>query len=104
MGAPGIGKTRLLDAIVALASGRGLRVLTARATPLEQDFPFGVARQLLEPRGHVLDAETRDEAMTGAAALAAPVVVDAVKMTLDRNRKCRRHVVRRHPRSVLDHR
>ncbi len=85
MGAPGIGKTRLLDATVALARGRGLRVLTARATPLEQDFPFGVARQLLEPRRHVLDAETRDEAMTGAAALAAPVVVDAVKTTLDRN-------------------
>ena len=45
-GPPGIGKSRLL--IEARSSGeqRGLRVLAARATELEQGYPFGVVRQL----------------------------------------------------------
>ena len=46
-GPPGIGKTRLLGAARALADDR--RVLSARGSELERDFPFAVVRQLLEP-------------------------------------------------------
>jgi len=46
-GLPGIGKTRLLDEIIARAEGRGVRVLRATGGELEQDLPFSVARQLL---------------------------------------------------------
>ncbi|MGW6932242.1 ATP-binding protein [Lentzea sp. NPDC054927] len=43
----GCGKSALLEAIRADATG--VRVLTANCSSLEQDFAFGVARQLLEP-------------------------------------------------------
>jgi DNA-binding CsgD family transcriptional regulator len=43
----GCGKSALLGAIRARATG--MRVLTATCSVLEQDFAFGVARQLLEP-------------------------------------------------------
>jgi DNA-binding CsgD family transcriptional regulator/tetratricopeptide (TPR) repeat protein len=43
----GCGKSALLDAIHARATD--FRVLTATCSLLEQDFAFGVARQLLEP-------------------------------------------------------
>jgi DNA-binding NarL/FixJ family response regulator len=44
-GPAGIGKTTLLDAAAAAASDRGMAVLRARGSPLERDFPFGLARQ-----------------------------------------------------------
>ena len=47
-GAGGMGKSRLLDEARLRAQGVGVRVLTARATELEQGFPFGVVRQLFE--------------------------------------------------------
>ncbi|WP_246293236.1 AAA family ATPase [Lentzea indica] len=43
----GCGKSALLDAIRTRATD--VRVLTANCSALEQDFAFGVARQLLEP-------------------------------------------------------
>ncbi len=73
-GAAGIGKTRLLEAAVSIAGEHGFLALTAQGTPLEREFAFGVARQLLEPGPAALDAAAREEAMTGAGALAAPVV------------------------------
>jgi DNA-binding CsgD family transcriptional regulator len=66
-GAAGIGKTRLLEVAAAAARADGARVLVARAGELERELPFGVIRQLLEP---VLSLEL----LTGAAALAAPVL------------------------------
>src|SRR5437588_5064589 len=48
-GAPGIGKTRLLDAARASARTRGAVVLSARASELDSEFPFGAVRQLFEP-------------------------------------------------------
>ena len=48
-GPPGIGKTRLLGCARA-AAGDDVRVLAARGSELERDFPFAVARQLLESR------------------------------------------------------
>jgi DNA-binding SARP family transcriptional activator len=48
-GPAGIGKTRLLDELRRLAVGAGVRVRSARSSPLEQDFEWGVVRQLLGP-------------------------------------------------------
>jgi len=69
-GPAGIGKTTLLRAACRgpdpWAPG-GPRVLTARGLALEQGFPYGIVRQLLDPvRGE-------DGLMDGAAALAARV-------------------------------
>jgi DNA-binding CsgD family transcriptional regulator len=48
-GAPGIGKTRLVAAAAQLAADAGMRCLSARGSPMERAFPFGLVRQLFEP-------------------------------------------------------
>ena len=48
-GGAGIGKTRLVAEARAAAARAGLTVLTARGGELEQEFAFGVVRQLFEP-------------------------------------------------------
>ena len=48
-GRAGIGKSRLLAGLRERASAEGFRVISARGTELEQGFPYGVVRQLLEP-------------------------------------------------------
>jgi ATP/maltotriose-dependent transcriptional regulator MalT len=45
----GVGKSALLLAVSQLAVEHGMQVLWAGATPLETDFAFGVAHQLLAP-------------------------------------------------------
>ncbi|HEX5291503.1 MAG TPA: AAA family ATPase [Streptosporangiaceae bacterium] len=70
-GPAGIGKTTLLRAACRGPWGPGgpggARVLTARGLALEQGFPYGIVRQLLDPvRGE-------DGLMDGAASLAARV-------------------------------
>ncbi|HEX8083474.1 MAG TPA: AAA family ATPase [Solirubrobacteraceae bacterium] len=67
-GPPGIGKTRLLEAARERARERGMVVLTARASELDRDFPFGVVRQLFEREASSL------ELLRGAAAGAAPLL------------------------------
>ncbi len=76
-GAAGIGKSRLLEEARARASELGLRVLAARATELEQGFPFGVVRQLFERPLLEADAGERERWLAGAAALAADVITGA---------------------------
>jgi DNA-binding CsgD family transcriptional regulator len=76
-GAAGMGKSRLLEAARAHASDLGLRVLAARATELEQGFPFGVMRQLFERPLLEADTDERDRWLAGAAALAADVLTGA---------------------------
>ena len=76
-GAAGMGKSRLLEEARAPASDLGLRVLAARATELEQGFPFGVVRQLFERPLLEADAGERDRWLAGAAALAADVFTGA---------------------------
>jgi AAA ATPase domain len=73
-GAPGIGKSRLLEVARQRALELGVRVLSARATELEQGFPFGVIRQLFERPLLDADMGERDRWLAGAAALAADVL------------------------------
>lgn len=67
----GCGKSALLDAVHAGAGG--LRVLTANCSALEQDFAFGVARQLLDPALAKICDRTRARWLAGPAGLALPV-------------------------------
>jgi hypothetical protein len=73
-GAAGIGKSRLLDLARLQASKSGLRALSARATELEQGFPFGVIRQLFERTLVEAEPGERDRWLAGAAALADDVL------------------------------
>ncbi|MFQ1002657.1 BTAD domain-containing putative transcriptional regulator [Modestobacter sp. SSW1-42] len=70
-GPAGIGKSRLLAEVRRMAAARGARVVTARGTVLEQDFGFGVVRQLLEPL--VTDPGAPVELLEGVGAPAAGV-------------------------------
>src|SRR5919202_2106220 len=67
-GVPGIGKTRLLDAARESAREQGMLVLSARASELDGEFPFGVVRQLFEPLVARADPEERSRLLRGAAA------------------------------------
>lgn len=54
-GEPGIGKTRLLGELAALAESRGLLVLSGRAAEFERDLPFGVFVDALDEHLRALD-------------------------------------------------
>src|SRR5215469_16441763 len=73
-GAAGMGKSRLLEAARARASDLGVCVLSARATELEQGFPYGVVRQLFERTLVEADAAERERWLAGAAALTSDVL------------------------------
>ena len=73
-GPPGIGKTRLLDSARAHARERGMRVLAARASELDRQFPFGVVRQLFESLLASASADRRAAWLQGAARRAAPLL------------------------------
>ncbi len=68
--AAGLGKTRLLQAARERGRAAGMRVLAARATELERDFPFALARQLFEPALVALDEPAREALLEGAAGAA----------------------------------
>ena len=72
-GPAGIGKTALLLASRHLAQERGMRFLRARCSELEQEFAFGVVRQLLEAVLARADEAERGALLSGAAALASPL-------------------------------
>ena len=73
-GPAGIGKTALLESAVRSAREAGIVALTARGGELEQGFGYSVIRDLFAP---ALSAEgqERTELLTGAAGLAARVIV-----------------------------
>ncbi len=73
-GAPGMGKSRLLEAARVRALDVGVRVLHARATELERRFPFGIVRQLFERTLLESDSSERARWLAGAAGLAAEVL------------------------------
>ena len=81
-GSAGIGKTRLLAAARAQAQRAGMRVLVARGCELEQEFAYGVVRQLFEPVLASGDKAERDELLSGAAAQAG-VLFDAAEAVGD---------------------
>ena len=76
-GAAGGGKSRLLEEARVVASDLGLGVLDARATELEQWFPYGIVRQLFERPLLEAEAAERERWLAGAAALAADVLTGA---------------------------
>jgi predicted ATPase len=69
--AAGLGKSRLLEELRARASHRGSKVLRARGSELEQEFSFGVVRQLFDgvsgegPAGRILAGEEPAHAAHG---------------------------------------
>ena len=69
-GRSGMGKTRLVAEARALAANAGFEVLVARSADLEQEFAYGVVRQLFEPYLASLPQDERDEVLSGTAALA----------------------------------
>jgi DNA-binding CsgD family transcriptional regulator len=74
--ATGLGKSRLLDKAALLADEEGMVVLRASARALERDMPFGVALQLFEKSAARADADRRQRLFSGAAGLAAPLVLE----------------------------
>src|SRR5919197_5530076 len=74
-GPAGIGKTALLSAARAAGRAAGMTVLAARGAEIERDFAHGAVRQLLEPALAGAAEAERAELLSGAAALAAPIVV-----------------------------
>jgi class 3 adenylate cyclase/DNA-binding CsgD family transcriptional regulator/predicted negative regulator of RcsB-dependent stress response len=85
-GRAGMGKTRLLAETRAIAAQADVTVLTARGGELEQEFAYGIVRQLFEPTLAAASPEERDELLGGAAALAAPLFEDAQLAALDEDR------------------
>ena len=72
-GSPGIGKTRLLATARERGREAGMHVLDARGGELEREFAYGIARQLFEPALAEASEPEREEMLSGAAALAAPL-------------------------------
>ncbi len=70
----GMGKSRLLEAGCHEADQRGFLALRARGGELEQDFAYGVVRQLLERRLTAASEEEREALLKGAAELASPAI------------------------------
>ncbi|TCO56026.1 ATP-binding protein [Actinocrispum wychmicini] len=73
-GPPGVGKTALLRATVALAEESGVRAVWAQAHPLERDFAFGVVRQLFQPLLTAMPETQRTAVLADLAGAAAQVV------------------------------
>src|SRR5437773_1570483 len=73
-GRSGIGKTRLVAEVRGAAQAAGLEVLAARAGELEQEFAFGVVRQLFEPL--LVAVATRPPEHSPQAALLTEVLTD----------------------------
>jgi DNA-binding CsgD family transcriptional regulator len=76
-GAAGTGKSALVDVTCQRASAAGMRVLTARGGELEQDYPFGLIRQLYAPLLAAASTERRDRLLAGAAGPASWVLGEA---------------------------
>ena len=70
----GLGKSRLLVEATRLAGELSIGFAAARARELDVDAAFGVVQQLFQPLLARADRERRQELLSGAAALAAPVL------------------------------
>src|ERR1700756_4864521 len=81
-GPAGMGKSRLLQEARGRAADLEFRVLAARATELEQGFPYGVMLQLFERLLREADGGQRERWFDGAATLAGDLLVGASAATL----------------------
>jgi class 3 adenylate cyclase/DNA-binding CsgD family transcriptional regulator len=81
-GRAGIGKTRLVAEARAIATQAGMMVLNARGGELEQEFAYGIVRQLFEPILASATSDEREEYLSGAAGLAG-VLFDHVNVGAD---------------------
>jgi DNA-binding CsgD family transcriptional regulator len=79
-GPAGIGKSRLLAELRSTAQEDELRVLSARGSELEREFPFGVVRQLFEP---ALAAGGVSERWLAGAAAPARAIFEATGLSSD---------------------
>lgn len=70
----GAGKSRLLTAAGGMAQEANMRILAAAGSQLEQEFPFGLALQLLEPLWLAASPKLREELLEGPAQLAAALL------------------------------
>lgn len=69
-GAPGVGKTLLIDSAAALGAADGQRIQRASGAELEVDLAWGVVYQLFEPLVRSLSADRLESLRGGAAGLA----------------------------------
>src|SRR4051794_6669034 len=76
-GSAGIGKTRLLAEVRALAQTSAFNVLSARGGELEGEFAFGIVRQLFEASLSAATPELRAELLSGAAKLSGSLFASA---------------------------
>ena len=76
-GSAGIGKTRLLAEVRALAQASAFDVLSARGGELEGEFAFGIVRQLFEASLAAATPELRAELLSGAARLSGSLFSSA---------------------------
>jgi AAA ATPase domain len=72
-GTAGIGKTRLLGEVRAIAGSVGMQVLAARGGELEGEFAFGIVRQLFEQLLAAAPPNLREELLSGPAELVEPL-------------------------------
>jgi len=79
----GLGKTRLLQEARDVGKKAGMKVLFGRATELEQDFPFALVRQLLEPEIMSLSPQRREVMLEGASAARPALGLGAVAGATD---------------------
>lgn len=75
-GAPGVGKTGLLQAAVQGAFEADMSVLRVRGAELEQRFAWGTVHELFATTIDARDPASGRPLLSGAAALAAPVLID----------------------------
>ncbi len=73
----GLGKTRLLGETRRFAIEAGFDVLAGRATEMERDFPFALARQLLTARVAGMPPEEREALLDGAASARSALGLDS---------------------------
>jgi len=72
-GSAGLGKTRLLGEVRAIAGAAGMRVLAARGGEFEGEFAYGIVRQLFEPLLASVSPDLRAEFLSGPAELIEPL-------------------------------
>ena len=73
-GPAGSGRSKVLSVGAERAEQAGMRVLSATGRSAERDLDFGAALQLFEAEVSRADAEERERLLSGAAALAAPLL------------------------------